>query len=241
MRYLIQKKSLGGMPAQEFGCSVVEAVNEQLWLHPDSGLSFSMQTSCCFEKDGLKPDVVPVGSVEFCLAWYRGMGAGLIRPLNIPKCLWPMVKRTIFEGDGQAAADASGAYFAKDVNRIKAPWNGPYRASLGAHRMQFAQIVPDIVAEWRCFVSKGAIVDVRCYAGDPWRIPEKEYCKQAAATLGQTNPAFTLDVLVRENGETDLLECHDFFACGLYGFSDGRMLLRMLRDTQRHLLAQCAK
>ena len=30
--------------------------------------------------------------------------------------------------------------------------------------------------------------------------------------------AYTLDVGVTENGETVVIEVHDFFSCGLYGF-----------------------
>ena len=50
--------------------------------------------------------------------------------------------------------------------------------------------------------------------------------------------AYTLDVAVKEDGDTDILELHDFFACGLYGFSDPTALRKMSILTQRKLLGR---
>ena len=103
MHFLIQKDDTTAIPAQEFGYTTIQAVQERKWLHPDSKLSFSMQAHTDFSEYQLRPNVVPVGSVEFCMERYSRMGVGSIRPLNTPKCLWPMVKRTIFEGAGPPA------------------------------------------------------------------------------------------------------------------------------------------
>lgn len=40
--------------------------------------------------------------------------------------------------------------------------------------------------------------------------------------------AYTLDVAITDKGDTVVLEVHDFFSCGLYGFNDYRKLPYML-------------
>ena len=40
--------------------------------------------------------------------------------------------------------------------------------------------------------------------------------------------AYTLDVAVTPEGKTVVIECHRFFSCGLYGFSDIAKYPKML-------------
>lgn len=233
MNYLVQT-DLFNVPAQDYGYAVMRAVDEFNWYYGADVHRVTNWRSNSFSSEDLNIDTIPVGSVEFCLAWYRQMGKGLVRPLNIPDALKPMLQRDLVEGteleyDGQK-------WYGKDKDVIKASWNGVFEQYHGSHNMQFTVYDDSILAEWRCFVCEGEIADVRCYSGDPWLMPDKEYCTEAAKRLGETNPAFTLDVAVYMDGHTDIIECHDFFACGLYGFEDSRLLLKMLKHTQRHLL-----
>lgn len=50
--------------------------------------------------------------------------------------------------------------------------------------------------------------------------------------------AYTLDVAVKEDGDADILELHDFFACGLYGFADPTALRKMTLLTQQKFLSK---
>lgn len=67
-------------------------------------------------------------------------------------------------------------------------------------------------------------------------VPDFQYCQTVADQYGKENPAFTLDVMIREDGQTDILELHDFFACGLYGFEDLPAIRQMLIRSCRHVL-----
>ena len=40
--------------------------------------------------------------------------------------------------------------------------------------------------------------------------------------------AYTLDVAVLRNGQTAVIEVHNFISCGLYGFTNHRLPLRYL-------------
>lgn len=236
MRYLIQTEPRSGLvvPAQDYGYTVVDAVEQHNWLYPDDKQTIRYRRNSQFEKDELSSSCLPVGSVEFCLDWYRQAGCGLVKPLNIPKELWTSVRRKVFEA--ASLAEDGKQYYGKDINAIKAHWNGVYKSYSGPKTLQFSEWTNDVVSEWRLFVSRKEIVDIRCYLGDQWRLPDRLYCECVAQEYGKYNPAFTLDVFVRQNGDTDILELHDFFACGLYGFDDARLLLRMLRDSRQHIM-----
>ena len=231
------------MPAQDFGYSFIEAVEWVNWWVADNSntaeLLMMRTNGATFGPGEENASCVPVGSVEYCLRWYSRMGCGRIKPLNIPERLWKYVQREIFVGT--QLPQNGKAYFAKSRDVIKDERNGLYTNAQFDMEMQFTEYVKDIESEWRLFVHEGKIVDFRCYSGDEWKLPSRHFCEQVAMEYGKENPSFSLDVMVRGTGTTDIVELHDFFACGLYGFNDYAMLLRMAKATQRYLLEKYRK
>lgn len=215
MKFLIEGKVSFGyiVPAQDFGYRFLEVVEYHNWQSQDTNDNVSFCTDTKFARDQLQTNCVPVGSIQFCQSWYAQMGLKEVPPLNVPENLWPLVKREVFVSSH--FKDNGAKYFGKDIKVIKAPWNGVYSEYAG-EPMFFTEMITDVAAEWRLFVLQGDIVDARCYLGDRWQLPNRKYCEEAARKYGKQNPSFTLDVFVRKNGVTDILECHDFFACGLY-------------------------
>ncbi|MEO3947006.1 ATP-grasp domain-containing protein [Gorillibacterium sp. CAU 1737] len=77
--------------------------------------------------------------------------------------------------------------------------------------------VVNFVAEWRCFVRYGTILDVRRYRGS-WkahcdvRVVENIVQQYASAPNG-----YALDIGVTDQGETLLIEINDGYALGHYG------------------------
>ncbi|MFD0675175.1 ATP-grasp domain-containing protein [Cohnella sp. GCM10027633] len=73
------------------------------------------------------------------------------------------------------------------------------------------------VAEWRCFVRHGSILDIRRYRGD-WRlhfdarIVEEIVLKYITAPKG-----YAVDIGLTDKGETILIEVNDGYALGHYG------------------------
>lgn len=84
---------------------------------------------------------------------------------------------------------------------------------------QVSTILDDIESEWRVFVYKGKGIDVKNYSGDPFAFPKTERIYQFIDQYTEAPEAYTLDVAVTKNG-TWVLECHDFYSCGLYGCND---------------------
>lgn len=235
VKFLIESKLYRGylIPAQDFGYTFLEVTDYHNWRNQDTSDKTIFCLDTVFAMDDLQEDCVPVGSIQFCQAWYVKMGIKKLPPLNIPQTLWPLVKRPVFISDHIRSNGKE--YFGKDPDIIKATWNGKYGEYQGS-QMFFSEWAADIVSEWRLFVLWGEIKGAKCYQGDPWACPDKAYCEMVAHAYGRESPSFTLDVMVRQNGLTDILELHDFFACGLYGFEDLVTLRQMAVLTQKRIL-----
>ena len=77
--------------------------------------------------------------------------------------------------------------------------------------------VVDFVAEWRCFVRYGTILDVRPYKGD-WRISFNPGVIESAIKDFITAPAgYAADFGVTKDGRTLLVEINDGYSLGSYG------------------------
>ncbi len=68
----------------------------------------------------------------------------------------------------------------------------------------------------------GELVGLQNYSGDFVNFPDvKKINKMISVYAGPV--AYTLDVGINSRG-TFVVEVHDFFSCGLYGFSDRKIL-----------------
>ena len=125
----------------------------------------------------------------------------------------------------------------KSLDTIKSSFNGPKYVNSGTisdryeskdfRHCQVSEII-DIVSEWRVFVFNGEIQHIGNYSGDCMAFPDADIIKEIVRVYGDEAPkAWTLDVAVTTEGDTVVLECHRFFSCGLYGFSDYRRIPKM--------------
>jgi hypothetical protein len=79
--------------------------------------------------------------------------------------------------------------------------------------------IVNFVAEWRCFVRYGEILDLRPYRGD-WRKHFDYQVIESALKAYQTAPnAFAMDFGLTANGNTLLIEVNDGYSLGSYGLS----------------------
>ncbi|WP_339276897.1 ATP-grasp domain-containing protein [Paenibacillus sp. FSL W8-0426] len=79
--------------------------------------------------------------------------------------------------------------------------------------------VVKFVAEWRCFVRYGDILDVRRYRGD-WRVHFDARIVQGIVDQFQSAPkGYAVDIGLTDQGETLLIEVNDGYALGHYGMS----------------------
>lgn len=238
MRFLLEsvKGPAGLFPRYDFVYPFIEAVRFHNWQCGEE-MDEAVFLEC--PKSGyLATNCIPVGSVEFCLDWYRRMGVYTVPPLNIPECLDPLVRRRVLRTND--LKEDGTKYFGKSMTVIKSGKNGWYTEYHDNEPMLFTNEIKNICSEWRLFVCDGEILGLKCYMGQEFTPPDKKYCEAVVDAVSKNDRlrAYTLDVLVLENGDTDILELHDFFACGLYGFSDPAAIRKMAILTQRRLLGR---
>lgn len=258
-KFLIQSTEMQGkeVPAQDFGYTAMQVVNYYDWLYPNEHM-YDFEYVCSPELFNQKSEwvhinengfssCIPIGSVEFVLSWFAAMGVKNVKPLNIPKELWHFCDRKIAIGK---LKDFTGTYMIKDIDNIKYEHNqkvtiyptmlygNNYHCSLHFREFFLSEWVDNVESEWRVFVFNREIQDIRCYLGNPWKTPDKQYVQDVIDTYNKIrNTAYTLDVMVT-NKKTEILELHDFFSCGLYGFEDFRVLPLMWRRAINFILKE---
>lgn len=232
--FLLQKDR-NGWPVS-LAAPFQESCDEANWLANEEkfgcALSLSGQTA---------RTIVPVGSIEFVNQHLSQRGLEPLEAMNIP----PELEQEQFLGR-RIFRDVSKA----ELSRLRAEF-GPLLLKPGRHPKRFEAMpyearLPDMIpddeplfisqmlqdkfaSEWRVFISRGRIVDLRPYYMENWLCPDAAVVQDMADALREY-PALALDVAVLlEGGRTVAIECHPFIACGLYGF-EGPKMVSMARD-----------
>lgn len=178
-------------------------------------------------------DGCPVGSVEFCLDWFKKYYGKQPQPMNVPKSLSYVVTSGRFIVNYTLPKDLDllredfkdyRLVYLKSNDLIKSSINGKYPIDDSIFELLEGQIQvsspDDIDSEWRVFIYRGKIIDIKCYSGDPFNIPGKTRVEKIIKTFENPPIAYTLDLYMPKNFTTSyVMEVHDFFSCGLYGFS----------------------
>ena len=229
-KFVIQAANINGylIPAFDFCYEAIQAITYQNWYRNSKDFDFVL-----VEKDSEKYyDYIPIGSVEFVVnRMCNKYKLKNIRPLNIPEELFPFAKRKIANLSRDKVWDEFSdckRVFVKSNNKIKEFTDilerGEYLPNIS--NFQVSEEI-EILTEWRCFVKNEKLLDIKCYSGDIDIFPNIKEIKKMIASYNNAPPAYTIDVAVNDKGETVIIECHNFFSCGLYGFSDYRYLLDM--------------
>lgn len=79
--------------------------------------------------------------------------------------------------------------------------------------------VVEFIAEWRCFVLDGQVLDVRPYTGDYHAHFDASVIDEAISCRKDTPIAYGLDIGVTRDGRTLVVEVNDGYALGNYGLS----------------------
>lgn len=179
-------------------------------------------------------DICPIGSLDYVLDYYKSFGIYL-RPLNIPKEIFSYGPGGYKECSDLSAFRNDDIFYVKSESIFKDDINGLWTIKdlisskyyNKEDKYQLTNEIKDINSEWRIFVYQGNVVDAKCYLwyDSPLSIlvPKKEWVEEVISKINFL-PAYTLDIMIDEHGNSYVLEVHDFFSCGLYGFSDYRLL-----------------
>lgn len=231
MNFLIQ--TVNGVIVHDFAFTLIESIKYHNWYNkntPDSqfGYRTTDRVPCTNDTWGESerfPNVVPIGNTKFVCQYIENFVGPAPKPINVPHQLMDpfFTGRKIFNGTEK---DISKLFF-KSNDEIKVDVNETIWPKAGNY--QISDPI-DIVSEWRAFVFRNELVGLQNYSGAFDVFPDVERIKHMIIAYIGSPPAYTLDVAVTENGQTVVIEVHDFFSCGLYGFADHRILPYMFSD-----------
>lgn len=229
----------------DFSFGLVEAINYNNWFYNKPTYNYipSDTTDRPIMHNGIQyyilEDVVPIGTVEFVLEYLKKYYyIDNIKPLNIPQKLMKpeYLKRWVhFSNNDKPIFNAGDKpIFVKDNTKIKGFTNfiEPTRGYPSGEYLVSEYI--DIDSEWRAFVFNNELVGLQNYSGDFTMFPDVTLVEQMIKDFNYPHP-YTLDIGINNKG-TFIIECHDFFSCGLYGFADYKLLPRMFISTWNKLI-----
>lgn len=209
MRFLIQ--TIDGKIKHDFSFTLLQAIDFHKW----TGNNIKFRLS-----DGYMPsNYIPVGSVEFVSEYINKFYGVIPKPINIPAELITkeFCGRNVINGTN---LDINGLNFVKSNDRIKSFTEICDSAPVGNY--QISDLI-NIQSEYRCFVYKQKLVGINNYSGDFTIFPNIDKINKMIESFKSAPVAYTLDVAICD-GATVVIEVHDFFSCGLYGFSDLKIL-----------------
>lgn len=234
--FLIQ--TIDNMITYDFSFTLIEAIKYHNWYNNKKVYDYWLQedTVLNYKEDVI--DTIPIGSVDFVLKYLNDYyDINNIKPLNIPQELMKpeYTKRWIKTVKTDSDTINTGSpIFVKDNTKIKG-WTNivEYNRGYPPGEYLISELI-DIDSEWRVFVFNQTLYGIQNYSGDFTMFPDVKLIKEMIKNYNN-NGAYTLDIGINNDG-TFIIECHDFFSCGLYGFSDYKMLPLMFINTWNKLI-----
>lgn len=211
----------------DFELEVSNAVDFLNWFY--NSTEYSIQFQSDFRKID-RSNSIPVGSIEFVHRFYKEVwGVNNLPPINIPPELISFAKRKVWYGTEKEEIKAT--LFCKSADKIKG-YTGivNHQTVLERGNYMFSELI-DIDSEWRCFVLNGELLGIHNYNNSLGLTPDITLIKEMVKTYNKLD-AFTLDVGVNRN-DTFIIEVHDFYSCGLYGFRNYNKLIQMIIASHR--------
>ena len=235
MKFLIQK--INNQIRHDFSFTIHESARFQNWLHREKHISFRYQNTIADDKDVIEPfefkkyhrNYIPIGSVEFVIQFLEHFHGLTPTPLNVPSSLFFFAGRGIFNGTEKDVNIPCDRTFVKSNDKIKG-FQTVLRGIVEDEKVppgnyQISDAI-NINSEWRVFVYKDKMVGLQHYVGEFTLFPDVKEIKRMIEVFKDSPIAYTLDVGVSDVG-TFVIEVHDFFSCGLYGFSNHAILPQM--------------
>lgn len=226
MKFLIQ--TINGKVKHDFSSTLIEACDYNNWYTNSCDYKTSFTE---LQELEYAPGFIPVGSVEF-VTKYLSFYNKTPKPVNIPK---ELIYKHYLGRDisfGNKHDINKFPVFVKSDTSIKKFTEIISSASILDQVPDDKYLISEIIeidSEWRAFVYKRKLVGLQNYSGDFTVFPDVNKINEMTKEYSSSPVAYTLDVLVNKDG-TFLIEVHDFFSCGLYGFSDYKLLPIMFRD-----------
>lgn len=228
VRFKIQSKSLHRSekrPAYDFCFHLLEAIEYHNWINNNQEMRYDLTPMFA----AMNNNMIPIGSIEFVHSYMNWFSIPIPEPINIPEELRHPIftGRQVFIGK---LSDIKQRSFVKSINNVKGnsglidPKHIPDWLLKKENTLFISEYIDNIVSEWRVFVHSREMIDMRCYSGSPFKFPNLGTIVEMINNWVCCPISYTLDVAILEDRRTVIMECHNFYSCGLYGFQDHRKL-----------------
>ena len=217
MKFMIQ--TVSGRIVHDFSFTLIEAIKYYNWKTNTQDMIWIES-----EIPILKKGFVPIGSNEFVSEYLQKMYGVIPKPKNVPEELFRFAYRTIKNGTKK---DVEFGKFVKSNDKIKFFTYEIESKNLDIvpeGNYQISSVIKNLPSEWRGFVYNNKLVGIQNYAGDFRDFPVPEFFDNIIKDYKSAPVAYTIDVAIDDGGLLYLIEIHDFFSCGLYGFADLKIL-----------------
>ena len=243
MKLAIQR--INNQIRHDFAFTLIESARFQNWVSRENNrVEIRYENTEMDDNDIVKPfefknkfygSYIPIGSVEFVTQHLQEFHGLTPKPQNVPTSLFPYAYRRILNGteEGvQSAVDEYNRTFVKSNDVIKGFQEvfkkGMDVGDIPKGNYQISNSI-NIDSEWRSFIYKGKLVGLQHYVGEFTLFPNVRVIKHMIEVYEASKEApiaYTLDIGINDQG-TFVIEVHDFFSCGLYGFSNHAILPQM--------------
>lgn len=224
----------------DFSLQIKEATKYKNWFNNSNDYKYILTGNIeeiVFKKN--IDDYIPIGSIDFVLNFYNKFHNIKLKPINIPKeLLIPkyLKRKIVTEKEiSKLNLNDNDEVFIKSKDKFKDITDIIKIKNIPRDKKLLISEIIDIESEWRCFVFRNKIVGLKNYQGAFLSVPNIDMIKDMINTYNKPNKAYTIDIGV-SNGDTLLIEVHDFFSCGLYGFNDYNNLINMSITTHKEIL-----
>jgi hypothetical protein len=221
----------------DFSFGLIEAIEYQNWLNKGTH-------SYCLAENMFESDFssyVPSGTIQFVkrfIATYHDVHT--ISPINVPNSLMNIeyLKRNCEILERSKIEFNVNKKFVKS-NEILKGFTGVVSSLKEVPETSSKYLVSDVVeidSEWRTFIFDNKIIGLQNYSGDFTTFPDVDFIKRCVAKYSDSPPAYTLDIGINKELGSFVIEAHNFYSCGLYGFNDCKILPQMFIRSFYHLL-----
>lgn len=241
----------------DFVFEMINAIEYHNWRTPNSMRIYYSELNDLekLKDDEFIKTCIPIGTIEFVYkfidTFIKPNGSKEIYPLNIPDDLiyYQYTKRHVdnieINNDIMSRVqwyewmrdDALwDTCFIKSNDIIKSSVNDFYKIDdildkklIPNGKYQLSECI-NIVSEYRCFVYNNDLKGIQYYSGDFTKFPNVDRIYEMIDVFSDSAPqAYTLDIAITDKKETVVIEVHEFYSCGLYGFNDYQVLPYMFK------------
>lgn len=232
--FLIQ--TIDGQVRHDFSFALMEAIDFQNWSHKGSHDYVLIDMKNMLEHDFT--EYIPSGTIQFIQKFLQSFyDIHSISPINIPLQLFKeeyLKRNVVIKNKG--FYEFENEKFVKSDIRLKGATEIMNSLNVREGERYLVSDLVDIESEWRTFIFNKKIVGLQNYLGDFTMMPDINLINEMVSKYDNSPTAYTIDVGINFTEGTFLIECHNIFSVGTYGFSNNQVLPQMIIAGFRHLL-----